>query len=70
MAHEEGNLNDIRAILGNDTGIEAYRERTLPLLPATSRAKQTISSLPVTHLDIIRSLRQRRAPRWTRSRNN
>lgn len=26
VAHEEGNLNDIRAILGNDTAIKAYRE--------------------------------------------
>jgi hypothetical protein len=26
VAHEEGNLNDLRAILGNDMAIEAYRE--------------------------------------------
>jgi hypothetical protein len=26
VAHEEGNLNDIRAILGNDAAIKAYRE--------------------------------------------
>ena len=26
VAHEAGNLNDIRAILGNDIAIEAYRE--------------------------------------------
>ena len=26
VAHEEGNLNDIRAILGNDVAINAYRE--------------------------------------------
>jgi hypothetical protein len=30
VAHEEGNLNDIRAILGNDIAIKAYREGTLP----------------------------------------
>jgi Cytochrome P460 len=30
VAHEEGNLNDIRAILGNDVAIKAYREGTLP----------------------------------------
>jgi len=30
VAHEEGNLNDIRAILGNDTAITAYREGKLP----------------------------------------
>ena len=26
MAHEKGNLNDLRAILGNDVAIKAYRE--------------------------------------------
>ena len=31
VAHEEGNLTDIRAILGNDIAIKAYREGTLPL---------------------------------------
>jgi hypothetical protein len=30
VAHEEGNLNDIRAILGNDAAVEAYRENKLP----------------------------------------
>jgi hypothetical protein len=30
VAHEEGNLNDIRAQLGNDIAIKAYREGTLP----------------------------------------
>lgn len=30
VAHEEGNLNDIRAILGNDIAIEAYRTGKLP----------------------------------------
>src|ERR1700749_3309268 len=30
VAHEEGNLNDLRAILGNDAAIKAYREGTLP----------------------------------------
>jgi hypothetical protein len=27
VAHEEGDLNDIRAILGNDLAIKAYRGR-------------------------------------------
>ena len=31
VAHEEGNLTDIRAILGNDIAIKAYRAGTLPL---------------------------------------
>lgn len=30
VAHEEGRLNDIRAILGNDIAISAYREGKLP----------------------------------------
>ncbi len=30
VAHEEGSLNDIRAILGNDIAIEAYRTGKLP----------------------------------------
>lgn len=30
VAHEEGSLNDIRAILGNEIAVKAYREGTLP----------------------------------------
>jgi hypothetical protein len=30
VAHEEGNLNDLRAILGNDIAVKAYREGRLP----------------------------------------
>jgi hypothetical protein len=30
VAHEAGNLNDFRAILGNDVAIKAYREDKLP----------------------------------------
>ena len=30
VAHEEGSLNDIRAILGNDVAFEAYRDGKLP----------------------------------------
>jgi hypothetical protein len=30
VAHEEGNLNDLRALLGNDIAIKAYREGKLP----------------------------------------
>ncbi len=29
VAHEEGNLNDLRAVLGNDVAIKTYRERKL-----------------------------------------
>ena len=30
VAHEEGNLNDLRAQLGNDVAVRAYREGKLP----------------------------------------
>jgi hypothetical protein len=30
VAHEEGSLNDLRAVLGNDVAIKAYREGKLP----------------------------------------
>ena len=30
VAHEEGKLNDIRAILGNDLAVKTYREGKLP----------------------------------------
>lgn len=30
VAHEEGNLNSLGAVLGNDAAIKAYREGTLP----------------------------------------
>ncbi len=30
VAHEAGSLNDLRAVLGNDKAIEAYRAGTLP----------------------------------------
>jgi hypothetical protein len=35
VAHEEGDLNDIRAILGNDTAIRAYREECFGLVAPT-----------------------------------
>jgi hypothetical protein len=30
VAHEEGSNNDLRAVLGNDVALKAYREGTLP----------------------------------------
>jgi len=39
VAHEEGNLNDIRAILGNDEAINAYREAKLPFPEGTIIAR-------------------------------
>ena len=35
VAHEEGKLNDLRAILGNDKAIKAYREGKLPFPDGT-----------------------------------
>jgi hypothetical protein len=39
VAREEGDLDDIRAILGNDTAIEAYRENTRPFPDGTVIAR-------------------------------
>jgi hypothetical protein len=46
VAHEEGNLNDIRAILGNDTAIKAYREGKLPFPDGTIIARLAWSYVP------------------------
>jgi hypothetical protein len=37
--HEEGNLNDLRAILGNDVAIRACREGKLPFPDGTIIAR-------------------------------
>ena len=39
VAHEEGSLNDIRAILGNDTAIKAYRAGKIPFPDGTIVAR-------------------------------
>jgi hypothetical protein len=39
VAHEEGNLNDVRAILGNDVAIKTYREGKLPFPDGTIIAR-------------------------------
>ncbi len=46
VAHEEGGLNDIRAILGNDTAIKAYREDKLPFPDGTIIARIAWSYVP------------------------
>ena len=46
VAHEEGDLNDIRAILGNDTAIRAYREENLPFPDGTIIARIAWSYVP------------------------
>jgi hypothetical protein len=39
VAHEAGSNNDIRAVLGNDTAIKAYREQKLPFPDGTMIAR-------------------------------
>src|ERR1700690_3779372 len=39
VAHEEGKLNDLRAMLGNDVAIEAYRTGKLPYPDGTIIAR-------------------------------
>ncbi|MFZ0314949.1 MAG: cytochrome P460 family protein [Candidatus Korobacteraceae bacterium] len=46
VAHEAGNLNDFRAILGNDTAIKAYREEKLPFPDGTIIARLAWSYVP------------------------
>ena len=46
VAHEEGNLNDLRALLGNDVAIRAYREGKLPFPDGTIIARLAWSYVP------------------------
>jgi len=46
VAHEEGNLNDLRAILGTDVAIAAYREGKLPFPDGTIIARLAWSYVP------------------------
>ena len=46
VAHEAGNLNDFRAILGNDAAIKAYREEKLPFPDGTIIARLAWSYVP------------------------
>ena len=46
VAHEEGNLHDIRAILGNDVGVEAYRKNERPFPDGTVIARVAWSCVP------------------------
>jgi hypothetical protein len=47
VAHEEGNLNDLRAILGNDVAITAAREGKLPFPDGTIIARLAWSYDPL-----------------------
>jgi hypothetical protein len=46
VAREEGNLDDLRAILGNDVAIKAYREGQLPYPDGTIIARLAWSYVP------------------------
>jgi hypothetical protein len=46
VAHEEGELNDLRAVLGNDLAIRAYREKTLPFPDGAIIARLAWRHLP------------------------
>lgn len=46
VAHEEGNLNDLRALLGNDVAIKAYRVGRLPFPDGTIIARLAWSYVP------------------------
>jgi len=46
VAHEAGNNNDLRAILGNDAAIKAYREDRLPFPDGTVIARLAWGYLP------------------------
>ena len=46
VAREEGTLDDIRAVLGNDVAIKAYREKTRPFPDGTIIARLAWAYLP------------------------
>jgi cytochrome c553 len=46
VAHEAGSLNDIRAILGNDAAVNAYREGKLPFPDGTIIARLSWNYVP------------------------
>src|SRR6202021_1912607 len=46
VAHEEGNNNDLRAVLGNDIAIKAFRRGTLPFPDGTIIARLAWSYVP------------------------
>ncbi|HEY6924759.1 MAG TPA: cytochrome P460 family protein [Steroidobacteraceae bacterium] len=46
VAHEEGSLNDIRAILGNDVALKAYRQGLLPFPEGSVIVRLAYSYVP------------------------
>ena len=79
VAHEEGDLNDIRAILGNDVAIEAYRAGKLPfpegaivgrIAWATSRRRKTTKSSAVPNLSWPAPPRISTSSSWSRTQRS
>lgn len=46
VAHEEGKLNDLRAVLGNDAAVQAYRDGKLPFPDGSIIARLAWSYVP------------------------
>ena len=53
VAHEEGNLNSLGAILGNDVAIKAYREKKLPYPDGTVIVALHYSHVPSEENDKV-----------------
>jgi hypothetical protein len=53
VAHEEGNLNDLRALLGNDIAVKAYREGKLPFPDGTIIARLAWTYVPSEENDKV-----------------
>jgi hypothetical protein len=53
VAHEEGNNNDLRAVLGNDLSIKAYREGKFPLPDGAIIARLAWSYVPSEENDKV-----------------
>lgn len=79
VAHEEGNLNDLRAILGNDVAINAYEKesflsptaQSLPGSPgATSRRRKTTRPSAVPNLSWQAPPRSSTSSSWSRTRRS
>ena len=62
VAHEEGTLNDLRAILGNDIAIKAYREGKLPFPDGAIIARLAWSYVPSEENDKVFGRRQSFVP--------
>ena len=53
VAHEAGDLNDLRAVLGNDIAIKAYREGKLPFPDGAIIARLAWSYVPSAENDKV-----------------